>query len=175
MSASGRYLTHEELNDSTERPFYSEQYSTCILIHIHWEFPVFPITFGVDIVSMLTHTCPHNPLRMMKMANCNHQVEGPLYMWPDQCWSGYIWYWMSLLKPGIVKAKIFALEEWYSCRGLALVANSGVSIIKPNSNSPLTNILAHLHWEFHFFPYGHYFSNNSILDKPQYAIKLQYA
>ena len=25
-----------------------------------------------------------------------------------------------------LKAKIFALGEWYSCRGLAVVANSGV-------------------------------------------------
>ena len=29
----------------------------------------------------------------------------------------------------ILKAKIFTLREWYSCRGLALVANSGVSTL----------------------------------------------
>ena len=29
----------------------------------------------------------------------------------------------------LIKANIFALEEWYSCRGLAVVANSGVSIL----------------------------------------------
>ena len=27
----------------------------------------------------------------------------------------------------ILKAKLLALGEWYSCRGLVLVANSGVS------------------------------------------------
>ena len=26
----------------------------------------------------------------------------------------------------VLKAKVFALGEWYSCRGLALVANSGI-------------------------------------------------
>ena len=33
-----------------------------------------------------------------------------------------------------LKAKIFALGEWYSCTGLAVVANSGVSTLgfKPN-------------------------------------------
>ena len=29
----------------------------------------------------------------------------------------------------ILKAKIFTLWEWYSCRGLALVANNGVSTL----------------------------------------------
>ena len=38
-------------------------------------------------------------------------------------------YIIKCLHPFLVKdfkAKIFALGEWYSCRGLAVVANSGV-------------------------------------------------
>ena len=31
-----------------------------------------------------------------------------------------------------LKAKIFTLREWYSCRGLALVANSGISTLGLN-------------------------------------------
>ena len=32
----------------------------------------------------------------------------------------------------VLKAKIFTLGEWYSCRGLAFVANSGISTLRLN-------------------------------------------
>ena len=35
------------------------------------------------IVSMLTHTYPHKPLRKTKLTICNHQADSPLYVWPD--------------------------------------------------------------------------------------------
>ena len=36
-----------------------------------------------DKVSMLTHTCPHKPLRKIKMATCNYQADSPICLWPD--------------------------------------------------------------------------------------------
>ena len=35
-----------------------------------------------------------------------------------------------------LKAKVFALGEWYSCRGLALVASSEISILRFNFHGP---------------------------------------
>ena len=40
-----------------------------------------------DKVSVLTHTYPHKLLRKIKVTICNHQVDSPLYVWPD-VWSG---------------------------------------------------------------------------------------
>ena len=39
--------------------------------------------FGVDEVSMLTHTYPTHTLRKIKVTICNHQADSPLYVWPD--------------------------------------------------------------------------------------------
>ena len=36
-----------------------------------------------DKVSMLTHTYPHKPLRKIKAAECTHQADSPLNVWPD--------------------------------------------------------------------------------------------
>ena len=41
--------------------------------------------------------------------------------------------------PCNLKSKIFALGEWYSCRGLALVANRGVSTLGFNNSQLLTH------------------------------------
>ena len=40
---------------------------------------------GGDKVSMLTHTYPHKPLRMIKVTICNHQADSPLYVKPNVC------------------------------------------------------------------------------------------
>ena len=41
---------------------------------------------------------------------CNHQTDSPLYTWPDVCVDlqvlknyGHTWYWMCLLRPGVIK------------------------------------------------------------------------
>ena len=61
---------------------------------------------------MLTHAFPHKSLRNIKVAICNHQTDGPLYVWPAWCliwWFaslekyGHTWYRMSLLRPGVIK------------------------------------------------------------------------
>ena len=38
-----------------------------------------------DKVSMLTHIYPQKPLRKIKVATCNRQVDSPFYLWPDVC------------------------------------------------------------------------------------------
>ena len=45
---------------------------------------VIPLTG--DKVSLLTHTYTHKPLRNIIVTICNHQVDSPLYVWPD-VWS----------------------------------------------------------------------------------------
>ena len=37
---------------------------------------------GLDKVSMLTHTYPHEPLNKNKVTIHNHQADSPLYVWP---------------------------------------------------------------------------------------------
>ena len=34
---------------------------------------------------MLTHRYPDKPLKNIKIVICNHQVDRPLYLWPDVC------------------------------------------------------------------------------------------
>ena len=46
----------------------------------------FRSTFGVHKVSTLSHTYPHRPLRNIKMAIGNHQIDCPFYLWPDVCY-----------------------------------------------------------------------------------------
>ena len=38
---------------------------------------------GGDKVSMLTHAYLLKPLRKIKVAICNHQVDSPFYLWSD--------------------------------------------------------------------------------------------
>ena len=34
---------------------------------------------------MLTHTYPHKPPKNIKVTICYHQVDSPIYLWPDVC------------------------------------------------------------------------------------------
>ena len=53
---------------------------------------------------------PNPVFRKIKVTICNHQVDSPLYVWPD-VWSGdcnikkysHTWHRMSLLRPGVTK------------------------------------------------------------------------
>ena len=46
-------------------------------------------TLGGDKVSMLTYTYTQPPRKKIKVAIWNHQVDRPLYAWPD-IWSGNV-------------------------------------------------------------------------------------
>ena len=49
-------------------------------------FVSFLVSLGGDKVSMLTHICPHKPLRKIEVIIRNHQADSPLCVWPD-VWS----------------------------------------------------------------------------------------
>ena len=39
---------------------------------------------GIRVI-MITHSCPHKPLRKITVAICSHQVDIPFYTWSDVC------------------------------------------------------------------------------------------
>ena len=45
------------------------------------------------------------PKENLTVAICSHQVDSPLYLWPDVCTGDLQVYRMSLLRPGVTKEK----------------------------------------------------------------------